>query len=166
MAGAWRPVYYQVAEGTRAAIELVSMVDQDLKELRRLLRDAVESSRMYVRDIEAAMGVGHGNLERLLNGTLELRVRHLVAFARLLKIPPAEFLELGCRGATQAAQRRLVDWLGPERSQGLAGASRLPSSPEEFSEFIRRVVREELAARDQSGGAASLPSAERPPPVR
>ena len=129
------------------------MVDQDLKELRRLLRDAVESSRMYVRDIEAAMGVGHGNLERLLNGTLELRVRHLLAFARLLKIPPAEFLELGCPGATQVAQRRLVDWLGPERSQGLAGTSQLPATPEELAELIRAVVREELSAAEQSTGA-------------
>ncbi len=129
------------------------MVDQDLKELRRLLREAVESSRMYVRDIEAAIEVGHGNLERLLNGTLELRVRHLIAFARLLSIPPAELLELGCRTATQTAQRRLVDWLGPERSQRLGAASRLPTTPEELSEMIRTVVREELDARDRSAAA-------------
>jgi transcriptional regulator with XRE-family HTH domain len=128
------------------------MVDQDLKELRRLLRDAVESSRMYVRDIEAAIGVGHGNLERLLNGTLELRVRHLIAFARLLKIPPAEFLELGCQGATQSAQHRLVDWLGPQRSQGLAESSRLPATPEELTELIRAVVREELSAAERNTG--------------
>ena len=128
------------------------MADQDLKELRRLLREAVESSRMYVRDIEAAMGVGHGNLERLLNGTLELRVRHLIAFARLLKIPPSELLELGCPEATRTAQRRLVDWLGPERSQGLAGASRLPATPEELAEMIRTVVREELSASEPSAG--------------
>lgn len=47
------------------------MVDQDLDELRRLLRHAFEGSRMYTRAIERALGVGHGNLERLLNGTLE-----------------------------------------------------------------------------------------------
>lgn len=126
------------------------MVDQDLKELRQLLREAVDASRMYTRDIEAAIGVGHGNLERLLNGILELRVRHLLAFARLLSIPPAELLELGCRAATQTAQRRLGDWLGPERRQRLGGGSRLPATPEELSELIRRVVREELDARDQS----------------
>ena len=131
---------------------VATMVDQDLKELRRLLRDAVESSRMYVRDIEAAIGVGHGNLERLLNGTLELRVRHLIAFARLLKIPPAEFLELGCPGATQTAQRRLVDWLGPERSQDRAGTSRLPATPEELAELIRTVVREEISAAAPNAG--------------
>lgn len=130
------------------------MADKDLKELRQLLREAVDASRMHVRDIEAAVGVGHGNLDRLLNGTLELRVRHLLAFARLLSIPPAELLELGCRTATQTAQRRLVDWLGPERSQRLGGASRLPATPEELSEMIRMIVREELEARDQSGGAA------------
>jgi hypothetical protein len=128
------------------------MVDQDLKELRRLLRNAVESSRMYVRDIEATIGVGHGNLERLLNGTLELRVRHLIAFARLLKIPPAELLELGCPGAAQSAQHRLVDWLGPARRQGLAEGSRLPATPEELTELIRAVVREELSADERHTG--------------
>jgi hypothetical protein len=47
MAGALKPVYYQVAERTRAAIELApATVDQDLKELQRLLRDAVESSHV------------------------------------------------------------------------------------------------------------------------
>src|SRR5215210_6310204 len=89
MAGTWNKFTTRLRRDAGHHRVDYAMVDQDLKELRRLLRDAVESSRMYVRDIEAAMGVGHGNLERLLNGTLELRVRHLVAFARLLKIPPA-----------------------------------------------------------------------------
>lgn len=38
------------------------MVDQDLDELRRLLREAVEAARasMYTRDIEALLGSGMG----------------------------------------------------------------------------------------------------------
>lgn len=74
------------------------MADKDLKELRQLLRLAHAHPRCGGGDR------GRGNLERLLNGTLELRVRHLLAFARLLSIPPAELLELGCPQAAQAAQ--------------------------------------------------------------
>lgn len=132
------------------------MVDQDLDDLRRLLREAVEASRMYTRDIEAALGVGHGNLERLLNGTLELRVRHLLGFARLLKIPPADFFELGCAKAAAAAQHRLLDWLGPDRRLA-QGPSRLPSTSEELAELIRAAVREELAARERGTGGAEPP---------
>jgi transcriptional regulator with XRE-family HTH domain len=129
------------------------MVDQDLDELRRLLREAVEAARasMHTRDIEAALGVGHGNLERLLNGTLELRVRHLLGFARLLEIPPADFFELGCAKAAAAAQHRLLDWLGPDRRRA-QGSLRLPSNPEELAELIRSAVREELAAREGGSG--------------
>jgi transcriptional regulator with XRE-family HTH domain len=129
------------------------MVDQDMDELRRLLRETVDCARaqMHTRDIEAALGVGHGNLDRLLNGTLELRVRHLLGFARLLKIPPADLFELGCTKATAAAQNRLLDWLGPDRRRA-QGPSRLPSTPEELAELIRSAVREELAAREGGSG--------------
>ena len=75
MAGTLKLVYYQAGGGIRAAIELAAtMVNQDLKDLYWLPCDVVESSRMCVRrDIETAIGVRHGNLERLLNETLELR---------------------------------------------------------------------------------------------
>jgi transcriptional regulator with XRE-family HTH domain len=123
------------------------MVDQDLRELRGLLREAVEASRMQTRDIEKALGIGHGNLARLLKGTLELRIRHLLAFARLLNIPPADFLELGCPEASRNARRRLLDWLGPDRRESKA-VSRLPATTQELTELIRVVVSEELDARE------------------
>lgn len=128
------------------------MADQDLKELRQLLREAVDASRMYARDIEDALEIGHGNLTRLLNGTLELRVRHLLAFAGLLKIPPGELLELGCPGATEKAQRRLVDWLGPDRRRATQDGPSLPATLEELTELIRTVVREELASLAPESG--------------
>jgi transcriptional regulator with XRE-family HTH domain len=149
-------VYYLVAERARPAVELaVIMVDTDLKELRQLLREAVDASRMYGRDIEDALEIGHGNLTRLLNGTLELRVRHLLAFARLLKIPPAELLELGCPDAARIAQHRLLDWLGPDRRRAAQDGSRPSSTPEEFTELIRTVVREEIAALQADSGKSS-----------
>jgi transcriptional regulator with XRE-family HTH domain len=106
------------------------MIDKDLDELRRLLREAVEGSRMSPRDLEDALEIGHGNLERLLNGKMDLRVRHLVALARVLKVPPADFLELGCASAAHSAEHRLIEWLGPARRRAEAG--RLPSTPAEL----------------------------------
>jgi transcriptional regulator with XRE-family HTH domain len=140
------------------------MIDQDLKDLRQLLREAVDASRMYNRDIEDALEIGHGNLTRLLNGTLELRVRHLLGFARLLKVPPAELLELGCPDAVRTAQHRLMDWLGPDRRREAQDGPRLPSTPEELIELVRTIVREEMAALQVNASKSpSPPAAERRP---
>lgn len=83
-----------------------------------------------------------------------MRVRHLLAFARLLRIPPADFLELGCTQAAGAAQNRLADWLGLDRIRAL-GASRPFSNPADLAEIVRAAVREELAAREGSSGGTS-----------
>lgn len=128
------------------------MIDKDLTDLRQLLREAVDASRMNNRDIEDALEIGHGNLTRLLNGTLELRVRHLLAFARLLKVPPAELLELGCPDAAQTAQRRLIDWLGPDRRREAQDRPHLPFTQEKLTELIRAVVREEIGALQADSG--------------
>lgn len=45
--------------------------DEDLAEFRHHLRELVRLLRMPVRDLERSLGIGHGKLERLLNGELE-----------------------------------------------------------------------------------------------
>jgi DNA-binding Xre family transcriptional regulator len=88
------------------------MAEKDLKQLRQVLREAVRASRMPAREMERALGIGHGNLYRLLDGQLDLRVRHLLELADLLGIPPNDFLEFGCPDAVSRAKRRLSDWVG------------------------------------------------------
>lgn len=127
------------------------MSDQDLASLRDLLREAVAGSRLSGHEAEAVLGIGHGNLERLLNGTLELRIRHVLALARHLQVSPADFFALGCPEAVRAAQHDLTEWIAPpHRLQ--AGQAPLPRTADDLVALIRSAVQQELAARDQKDG--------------
>jgi transcriptional regulator with XRE-family HTH domain len=118
------------------------MADKDLRQLRRVLEEAVRASRTPIRELERALGLGHGSLYRMFNGDLDLRVRHLLALAELLGIPPTDFLELGCPDAMSGAKRRLTDWIGHAGRPAEPTAASL--SLDQLKELIRSTVREEL----------------------
>lgn len=124
----------------------------DKKQLLRVLRDAVRASRIPSRELERALGIGNGRLEQLLDGTLELRVRHLLAFARVLRVPVADFLELGCPESARTAEFRLADWIGnaPRNSSKTPTDTPLPTTVEELDRLIRSAVQKELEARKSS----------------
>lgn len=121
------------------------MPQDDLNGLRAVLREAVAACRRSSRDMEEELGLGHGSLQRLLDGRIDIRVQHLLAIARLLQIHPVEFLELGF--PEWPARYRLIDWMGPDQRKRAAGKSGLPTTREELAELIRGIVREELDAQ-------------------
>lgn len=118
------------------------MANKDLQQLRQVLREAVRASRMPIREMERQLGIGHGALYRMLDGELDLRVRHLLALADLLGVPPTDFFEIGCPDAMSRASKRLADWIGQtsRASEPTAASLSLP----ELKELIRSTVREEL----------------------
>lgn len=122
------------------------MPKDELKELRAVLREAVKASRRSLRELENEMGIGHGNLKRLLDGDLEIRVHHLVALARQLQVHPKEFLELGF--PDWPARHQLAEWMTPDRRKSARRASS-PLSPE-IEARLREIVREELATRQKA----------------
>lgn len=132
------------------------------KRLRAVVRDAVDASKRPARDLEREIGLGTGNLARLLDGRLEIRLHHLLGLAGVLRVPPADFVELGFPEAASAAKHRLSDWLRPAPSEppapaSVAAAAALPaSSAAALADVVREVVREELA-RQQSAASAATP---------
>jgi hypothetical protein len=132
------------------------MLEEDLRSLRQVLARAVEATGLPRRDVERALKLRNGNLAKLLDGTLELRVEHLTALASLLRVPPGDLLMLGCPQTRAAATYRLTDWLGPRDHDAptpSAPASPKPPTPEELAEMVRTAIREELDAR--KGGVES-----------
>jgi transcriptional regulator with XRE-family HTH domain len=121
------------------------MAQNDLDPLRSLLRQVLTATRIPIRELEGRLGLGHGNVERLLNGDLEMRVHHLLAIARLLEIPPGELLAAGCPGANANVKYHLDDWLTMHQPRQLAREA--PPAPAELVEIIRTAVREEVAAQ-------------------
>lgn len=119
------------------------MSEKDLKQLREMLRRAVKAAGLTNRDLERRLGIGSGNIYRLLDGTLDLRVRHLLALADLLEIPPSDLLELGCPDAVSRAKRRLGDLIG-QPSSPLPELTASSLSLEQLNEMIRNAVQEAL----------------------
>jgi transcriptional regulator with XRE-family HTH domain len=119
------------------------VADKDLPQLRQVLREAVQASRMPIREMERRLGIGHGALYRMLDGELDLRVRHLLALADLLEVPPTDFLALGCPEAESRASKRLADWIGQPSSRAAEPTAASLSLPE-LKELIQSTVREEL----------------------
>ena len=124
------------------------MLEEDLHSLRQLLARAVQASGLLRRDVERALRLRNGSLGRLLDGSLELKVEHLTALARILRIPPGDLLTAGCPQLRAAAPHRLADWLGPDGNAAApAAVSSPPPTPGELAEMIRTALRQELAAR-------------------
>lgn len=122
------------------------MRQEDLSELRAVLREAVAACRRSNRDLEDDLGLGHGSLQRMLDGQVDVRVQHLVALARLLQVHPMEFLELGF--PDWPVHHHLTDWMRPDLRKRARKRPGLPSTREELSELIRGIVQEEFDARE------------------
>ncbi len=132
--------------------------DKDLAEFRHVLRELVRMVRMPVRDLERTLGVGSGKMEKLLNGELEIRLRHVLAMAEVLGVSPGDLLTVGCAEATRRARRRVVDWLPHLAPKG--EGTPLPASREDLAEMIREILRAELGAHE-TAAAPGRPSANR-----
>lgn len=136
------------------------MSDTDLRELRALLREAVAVLRRPTRQLERELGIGSGRLRDLLEGTLELRVYHLLAFARVLSIPPEELLAYSCAETRRTARYKLATWLPylDKNKPSEAEAEAKAAEAERLREMIRSVVREEM---EQLSPAAEKPRGRR-----
>ena len=53
-------------------------MDRDLKSLQETVRQAMERTGLPKRRLEEELGIGHGTLEQLVSGRLEIKARHLL----------------------------------------------------------------------------------------
>ena len=115
------------------------MSARELNPLRAVLERAAAAARLSVRTVEEALGLPRGGWEQLLSGHRILRVYHLLALARLLDVPPGDFLDLGLPEASRAADLRLADWLTPAQPRFQ------PREPApDWQTLVRAAVRSEL----------------------
>jgi hypothetical protein len=115
--------------------------------VRALLAMALAHLPASPRQIEDALGIGHGTLPRLLDGRIDFKLKHLVLLCQLLKIHPAELLQRGL--PNWEATRRIDDWLPPDQRK----AAPPPALSAEILEAIRTTVREEISRAGVTPGA-------------
>src|SRR5689334_21834397 len=130
--------------------------EKDLAEFRHLLRELVRVLRMPVRDLERTLEIGSGKLEHLLDGRLEIRLRHVLAMAEVLGVPPGDLLMAGCAEATRRSRSRIADWL-PHLAPKKEGTP-LPSNQEELAALVREILNKELDAREPAAAPKRSPA--------
>ena len=121
---------------------LSTMSSRQLKPLRTVLGHAVAAARLHQRTVEQALDLPTGGWDDLMAGKRILRVRHLLGLARLLGVPPADFLEIALPEASRTADRRLADWIEPAKPRF---ASPQPAG-EDWQALVEEAVRRELDA--------------------
>jgi hypothetical protein len=128
------------------------MPSRELKPLREVLQRAVAAARLRPQQIEQALALPRGGWDDLASGRRVLRVRHLLALARLLSVPPEDLLDAGLPDAIPPAGPRLADWFEPARP-------RFASAPsgEDWQAVVRDAVRRELAAREEPSEPGAVP---------
>jgi transcriptional regulator with XRE-family HTH domain len=116
------------------------MPNRELKPLRTVLARAVAAARLSTPTIEKALRLRRGGWEQILSGERILRASHLLGLARLLDVPPGDFLDLGLPEVSRIANRRLADWLEPRPPFR-------PATSPDWETVIRDAVRRELDER-------------------
>lgn len=113
--------------------------DDGLELIRALLSVALTALPMSPHRIEDELGIGHGTLVRLLDGRMELKLRHLLELCKLFKIHPRDLIERGL--PNWKATHRLDDWLPPDQRKALPPLA----LSDEVLQAIRAAVREEVS---------------------
>lgn len=128
------------------------MSSRQLKPLREVLQRAVAAARLRHQQIEKALALPRGGWADLASGRRVLRVRHLLALARLLGVPSEDLLDAGLPDAAPPAGPRLADWLEPRRPH-------FASAPagDDLQALVRDAVRQELDARKEPAEPAPVP---------
>jgi hypothetical protein len=121
-------------------------MSEDLRQLRAVMRQAIGACGLSSRNIETAMGIGHGALERILDGRNDVRVRHILGLARLLKVPPQDFLELGVLQPEAGTKYRLTDWVMPRKMAPPNAAETTADPGDDVAKLVRETVQQTLAA--------------------
>lgn len=135
------------------------MVDDEIRRIARLLESLVKVEKVPVRELERRLELGGGTLNRIFNGKIELKLRHILLVLEALEIRPLAFFDQAFRARDGEEEQRAA-WL----LDAVENLRRRPSPPEpdagaeSLSEpAVRRIVvdvlRELGVAAPPSGGA-------------
>ena len=123
-------------------------IDKEVQRFARLLQSVVLVSRVPARQIERRLDYGAGTLNRVFNGRIELKIRHILAVLDVIGMDGEAFFKLAYRreeGDALAAQI-----LSALKSQGFGPAGLRPQaalSEEELEERILAAVERVFASR-------------------
>jgi hypothetical protein len=141
----------------------------EIDRLRLLLRAMVEASGRTHRDIEGALGLGHGYLSHLFAGRLELKFKHVFQLGDELGFSPGEFFQLAYSPAPRERPWLREDLGGVFARMGAELRAPEPGPPaglDTLKDLIREAVAEALlreSHRERSADRSERETEEKPP---
>jgi transcriptional regulator with XRE-family HTH domain len=117
------------------------VIDDEVRRFARLLEAAVRLSKMSAQQLDRKLGLAQGTLNRIFNGKIELKLRHIFMVCEALGYQPKRFFELAFADEPQAGPASPAEQIHSVLHRLGAGGSRLlvPAEPLVESELDARI---------------------------
>jgi transcriptional regulator with XRE-family HTH domain len=120
----------------------------------KLLRHAIRAAGFTVAGVERKLGIGEKGLQRILNGRVDLKMRHVFEVLRVIGVPEDEFFAAAIRPLRQRRSR--AELFAAFRRIGYRGEELFPfdepgPSPEDFDQIVDDALDRALERRVRQG---------------
>ncbi len=137
------------------------MSDKEIERLRSFLHALVDASGRSYRDLEQALGLGHGYLSHLFAGRLELKFKHVFLLGAELGLSPSDFFQ-----RAYPLESHEPGWPLEEIEAGFKGTRAMLSPPpanaladrEALKEVVREILIELLQEQAEVPGVHAAPA--------
>lgn len=146
-------------------------IDDEVRRATKLLETIMQAGGLSRKDLDQRLGAGPGYVSQLFTGRMELKVRHVLAILRALRVEPGVFFQTLYPDGKPVGEKRLTEEF-LKRFRGLGdGAAPTERQAAAFDvsalhDLIQSAVRAALREIPQGGPVGPDPSAHRPPRPR
>jgi transcriptional regulator with XRE-family HTH domain len=116
--------------------------EPDIDRVRGLLSTLLAVTRKPLRTLEKEMGLGSAGLSKILNGTVNLQLSHILLICEAAGVAPGRFFRAAYPRLGEGPSPAAEEWEASLQAQGvlpLEDESRPPS--EELKEQVREALR-------------------------
>jgi hypothetical protein len=133
-------------ESTASLKDLTRMSKEEAERVLRLLTDAIRKSQRSRRAIERDLGWSQGYLGSILRGRIALKVWHVFAISRQLKLEPLSFFVIASppRDPNWILEQLGLDPLPPQPAKPEPPKPKTPVDFEALDELTQQLLVEEL----------------------
>jgi hypothetical protein len=139
------------------------MVEKETRRLTNLLESLVRVKKIPVREVERRLDYAGGTMNRIFNGKIEIKLRHILSVLEILEVPPSAFFQIAYEKGGEAMGVEQI--LARLERMGLASRPEPPAAQPVTPDDLRRTIAEVLQELGVVGAPArkgAEPSAAKP----
>jgi len=114
--------------------------EAEIDRIRGLLSTLLAATRQPLRSLEKQMGLGSAGLSKILNGTVNLQLSHILLISEAAGIEPGRFFKAAYPRTGDGPNPTAEEWEAALRAQGQLPLE-TPAASEELKNQVREVLR-------------------------